>query len=166
SQGYVRSKGFGAMKFMHIGDVAKKVGVSQRCLRYYEELGIIEPEHRTSGGYRLYSEDQVNKLRMIDGLKSLGLPLSQIRDILTVKNGAGIGAEKASRVLQLFNLQLQQIDDKIVYYHRLRASVVSAVEIVMMNCSCCHKDMHMERCQDCEVITGRKDLPLPMSLLT
>ncbi len=151
---------------MHIGDVAKKAGVSQRCLRYYEELGLLEPEHRTPSGYRMYSDDQIHKLQMINGLKSLGLPLSQIQELLTLKDGAHIGAEKASRILDLFNLQLQQIDDKIAYYHRLRASVISAIEIVVRSCLNCHKDMHTERCRDCEVITEREDLPLPMSILT
>jgi len=151
---------------MHIGDVAKKAGVSQRCLRYYEELGLLEPEHRTPGGYRLYSDDQINKLEMIHGLKSLGLPLSQIRDILTLKAGAEIGSEKASHILQLFNLQLRQIDDRIAYYHRLRSSVNSAIEIVVRSCLSCHKDMHTERCRDCQVITEQADLPLPMSILT
>lgn len=150
---------------MHIGDVAKKAGVSQRCLRYYEELGLLEPEHRTPSGYRLYSDDQIHKLQMIHGLKSLGLPLSQIQDILRMKDGVHIGAEKASRILELFNLQLRQIDDKVAYYHRLRESVVLATEIVVRSCLKCHKDMHTERCRDCEVITGREDLPLPMSIL-
>lgn len=151
---------------MHIGDVAKKAGVSQRCLRYYEELGLLEPEHRTPSGYRLYSDGQIHKLQMINGLKSLGLPLSQIQELLTLKEGVHIGAEKASRILDLFNLQLRQIDDKIAYYHRLRASVISAIEIVVRSCLNCHKDMHTERCRDCEVITEREDLPLPMSILT
>ena len=151
---------------LHIGDVAKKAGVSQRCLRYYEELGLIEPELRTSGGYRLYSESQVQKLRMINDLKSMGLPLSQIQDILTLKKGAHIGSEKASHILELFNLQLQQIDARITHYQRLRESVVSALEVVMQSCLNCHKDMQTERCRDCVVITESKELPLPLSILT
>ena len=154
------------VQLMNIGDAAKKAGVSQRCLRYYEELGILAPEDRTSGGYRLYSENQLNKLQMIDGLKSLGFPLAQIRNILTVNEGAPIGSEKASRVLQLLNQQLAQIEDKIALYHLLKGSLVSAIEIMKMNCLKCNKNMLTERCQDCDVITGCKELPLPMSLLT
>ncbi len=151
---------------LHIGDVAKKAGVSQRCLRYYEELGLIEPELRTSGGYRLYSESQIQKLRMINDLKSLGLPLSQIQDILTLKEDAHIGSEKASRILELFNLQLQQIDSRITHYQRLRESVASALAVVIKSCLNCHKDMQTERCRDCVVITESKELPLPLSILT
>jgi MerR family Zn(II)-responsive transcriptional regulator of zntA len=151
---------------LHIGDVAKKAGVSQRCLRYYEELGLIEPELRTSGGYRLYSESQIRKLKIIDDLKSLGLPLSQIRDMLTLKEGAHVGAERASRILELFHLQLRQIEEKISHYRHLRESVATALDIVRRSCMDCHKDMHMQRCRDCEVITERKDLPPPMSILT
>lgn len=155
-----------SVTLLHIGDVAKKGGVSQRCLRYYEELGLIEPELRTSGGYRLYSEAQLQKLRMINDLKSLGLPLSQIQDILTLKEGANFGSEKASRILELFNVQLQQIDARIDHYQRLRESVASALEVVMKSCMDCHKDMQTERCRDCVVITESKELPLPLSILT
>ena len=151
---------------MNIGDAAKKAGVSQRCLRYYEELGLLEPENRTSGGYRLYSEKQLNKLQMIDGLKSLGLPLAQIHDVLTADQGALIGSEKAARVLRLLEMQLQQIDDKIAYYQGLRKSVTSAMHIMMMDCLNCDKRLSNSTCMDCEVISGRKDFPLPLSLLT
>ena len=41
---------------MRIGDLAAKAGITTRTLRYYQELGIIEPDRRTQGGFRLYSD--------------------------------------------------------------------------------------------------------------
>ena len=57
---------------MLIGNLAERAGVSTRTIRYYEELGMIQPEERTAGGFRRYSDEQLRRLTIIDNLKSLG----------------------------------------------------------------------------------------------
>ena len=64
---------------MQIGDLAAKAGVTPRTIRYYEELGIVEPEERTAGGFRLYSEAQLRRLQIVQSLKDLGFELEHIR---------------------------------------------------------------------------------------
>ena len=58
---------------MQIGDSAIRAGVTARTIRYYEELGILEPEERTDGGFRLYSEAQLRRLLIVQSLKGLGV---------------------------------------------------------------------------------------------
>jgi DNA-binding transcriptional MerR regulator len=66
-----------------IGEAAARLGVSERALRYYQQIGLITPSGRTPGGLRRYSEDdlvRVNRIRELQTL--LGFNLDEIRDQL------------------------------------------------------------------------------------
>src|SRR5690606_40584262 len=65
-----------------IGKLSKNTGVTVRTLDYYDEIGLIKPSSKTSGGHRLYSEDDVMKLERVLALKYMGFSLDQIKDIL------------------------------------------------------------------------------------
>lgn len=69
--------------FLRIGEVALATGLTQRTIRYYEEIGLLPPTTRTNGDYRLYSEADVKRLAEIVRLKSLlGFSLSDIKQII------------------------------------------------------------------------------------
>lgn len=70
------------MKQWTTGEVAKQRDISTRTLRYYDQINLLTPSSKTAGGKRLYSEDDLFKLEKIIILKSLSLPLAQIRDVL------------------------------------------------------------------------------------
>ncbi|GAA2683118.1 MULTISPECIES: HEAT repeat domain-containing protein [Actinosynnema] len=67
---------------MLIGDVARHSGVSTRMLRHYDALGLVSPTGRTTGGYREYSADDLRRIFHVEGLRSLGLTLKQVRRAL------------------------------------------------------------------------------------
>ena len=58
-----------------IGDLANRVGLTERTIRYYEELGLLESVKRLDGGVRVYTDDDVRRLKYIRKLKTLGLSL-------------------------------------------------------------------------------------------
>ena len=60
---------------MQIGEVAEQVGLSLRTIRYYEEVGLVTPSSRTSGGFRLYTETEVARLRLVKRMKPLEFSL-------------------------------------------------------------------------------------------
>lgn len=68
-----------------IGEVAERVGLSLRTVRYYEEVGLIEPSDRTAGGFRLYTDDDVARLDLIKKMKPLGFSLEEMRDLLELR---------------------------------------------------------------------------------
>ncbi|GAA3850325.1 MerR family transcriptional regulator [Streptomyces sedi] len=70
---------------MRIGELAERTGISRRLLRYYEEQGLITPE-RCANGYRVYSEEFVDRVTQIRGLLDAGLPTRIIRQVLPCLN--------------------------------------------------------------------------------
>jgi DNA-binding transcriptional MerR regulator len=67
---------------LHIGEVAERVGLSLRTVRYYEEQGLFQPAGRTDGGFRLYTDREVDRLLLIKQMKPLGFTVQQMRDLL------------------------------------------------------------------------------------
>jgi DNA-binding transcriptional MerR regulator len=69
-------------ELLHIGEVAKLIGVSPKTIRYYHEIGLLAEPKRTEVGYRLYTAQDLLRLQRIRRLRSLGLPLDRIKEIL------------------------------------------------------------------------------------
>lgn len=66
-----------------IGEAAGRLGVSERALRYYEQIGLLAPSGHTPGGLRRYSEANLDRVRRIRELRSLlGFNLDEVRAVL------------------------------------------------------------------------------------
>ncbi|MCH0564513.1 MULTISPECIES: MerR family transcriptional regulator [unclassified Streptomyces] len=77
---------------MQIGEVAERTGLSLRTIRHYEEVGLVAPSARSKGGFRLYTESDVERLMVIRRMKPLDFSLEEMRDLLQVTDrltGAG-----------------------------------------------------------------------------
>ncbi|MBN1224999.1 MAG: MerR family transcriptional regulator [Candidatus Aminicenantes bacterium] len=80
-------------KYLSVGDLADRVGVSPRAIKHWEDKGIIEPDMRSEGGFRLYSDIYVYLCNLIKDLQLFGYTLEEIKEIsdlfryfLTIKN--------------------------------------------------------------------------------
>jgi DNA-binding transcriptional MerR regulator len=71
---------------LQIGEVAKRLGLSLRTVRYYEEQGLVTPQTRTSGGFRLFSDEQVRRLELIKQMKPIGFTIQEMRDLLDARD--------------------------------------------------------------------------------
>ena len=69
---------------MQIGEAAVRVGLSIRTIRHYEEAGLIVPSARSDGGFRLYTESDLDRLRVVKRMKPLGFTLEEMRDLLHI----------------------------------------------------------------------------------
>ena len=68
---------------LRIQEVSAALGLTTRTLRYYEELGLLKPAARSEGDYRLYDEDDLERLRFIKGLRDdAGFSLAEIGQLL------------------------------------------------------------------------------------
>lgn len=68
---------------MHIGEVATRTDLSLRSLRHWEEVGLVQPSGRTDGGFRLYTEADVEKILVIRRMKPLGFSLDQMKSVMS-----------------------------------------------------------------------------------
>jgi DNA-binding transcriptional MerR regulator len=68
---------------LQIGEVAERTGVTQRTLRFYEEKGLLQPPNRMEGGFRLYSEADIQRVERIKRLQQLlGFSLAEIKEMV------------------------------------------------------------------------------------
>jgi len=68
---------------LHIGEVAARTDLSLRSLRHWEEVGLLQPSGRSDGGFRLYTEADVDKILVIRRMKPLGFSLDEMKAVMT-----------------------------------------------------------------------------------
>jgi MerR family copper efflux transcriptional regulator len=81
----------------HIGAVAERTGLSLRTLRHWDEVGLVTPSGRSDGGFRLYTEADVERILLVRRMKPLGFSLDEMAELLDVADrlaaGQAIGAD-------------------------------------------------------------------------
>ncbi|GAA3508701.1 MerR family transcriptional regulator [Dietzia aurantiaca] len=76
---------------MKIGEVAERTALSIRSLRHYDELGLVSPSAHSPGGFRLYTEADVERLLLIRRMKPLGFSLDRMKDFCRALDARGAG---------------------------------------------------------------------------
>ena len=69
---------------MHIGELAERTGLSLRTIRHYDDVGLLPATARTDGGFRVFSEDDFERLMVIKQMKPLGFSLEEMAEILAL----------------------------------------------------------------------------------
>ena len=69
---------------MNIGQASKASGVTAKMIRYYDEIGLVQPASRTDSNYREYDERKLNELRFIKRARSLGFSMEEITQLLSL----------------------------------------------------------------------------------
>ena len=132
---------------LRIGEFAKLSQSNLRTLRYYEELGLIRPAKRSTGGFRYYHENQLERVEAIRRLKDLGLSLSEVAAALdTVEDD---GSTRAERLRGVLERQAELIEQRI---GRMKSDLAeldaSRVKLLTM-CQSCGTPMTPENCDPC-----------------
>jgi len=103
-----------------INELAKIAGISNRTLRYYDHIGLVQPHRRKDNRYRFYDSSHVNQLQHILILKEMGLELSQIKELLLE-----INHEKR---LQMMENHLQTLEQKRNRIESIMKTVQSTIQ--------------------------------------
>lgn len=114
-----------------IGEVADRVGLSLRTIRYYEEIGLVEPSGRTDGGFRLYTESDIERLHLVKALKPVGMSLETMSELLEcadVLNGTAIDEpgeveHRFQEVLELAHRRCDELEERLAAARRALAGL-------------------------------------------
>lgn len=74
---------------MNIGEASKASGVSPKMIRYYGEIGLVQPASRTDSNYREFEARQINELRFIKRARNLGFSMEEITQLLALWRDRG-----------------------------------------------------------------------------
>lgn len=120
-----------------IGEVAERTGVTQRTLRFYEERGLLKPPNRMEGGFRLYSEEDIDRVEQIKRLQNLlGLTLAEIKDMVDAEEvktelratyhpdlELGERIQRIERAIEVTELQYRVIEGKLSAMVEMKADL-------------------------------------------
>ena len=138
-------------QFLKIGDLAKMAGVTVRTVRYYEELGLLEPAETTPGGFRLYTKEDLRKLFYIKRFKELEFSLEVIKALFESNSKADGKSERISASLKLLQEQKLQVEEKINKLEELKVEIEKAI-VSVNNCRKCSKQYCPSDCPNQEAM--------------
>ena len=130
---------------MNIGQAAKASGVSSKMIRYYEQIGLIAPAHRSEAQYRTYEDADIHTLRFIRRARDLGFSVEQMKTLLALWHDRG----RASGDVKAIALEhIAELDRK--------AAAIAAMTATLRHlASNCHGDDR----PDCPILADFADAP-------
>ena len=140
------------MDKLQIAELAAVTGFSTPTLRYYEQVGLLEPAERSPSGYRLYGERELERVRLIGRAKRLGLSLEEIRSLVGVWAGGECAATREQlrgMVKMKINAVRRQIDEAAMFLAQLEAVDDRLAELLASGdtgtgCECAPELPHLE----------------------
>ena len=113
-----------------IGELAAKVGLTERTIRYYEERGLLDSVKRLEGGQRVYTDDDLRRLKFITKLKVLGLSLAEMQELETLYRRHRTNAKVLPRLIELLDAHLVTTSERLNELAGLRDEIRSYREHV------------------------------------
>lgn len=110
---------------VQIGELAKRLNITTRTIRYYEEIGLMGPTERLGGGTRTYNNDDILRLKFILKLKQLGIPLKNIHELSDIFD---INAQNfdtiTPKLIEILDQHITKVDEKMASLSSLRQDIV------------------------------------------
>lgn len=150
------------MNANYIGDIAAKLNVSQRTIRYYEELGLLKPT-RTTGGFRLYADAEVERLKTILMLKELGMTLEEIRTLIEIRH-QDIPSQATPKLREML-LNRRAYFESMINKYRIGLEQLDRVISLLKICATCGHPAEQAYCKHCLQEHDEEVPPLMQTLL-
>jgi DNA-binding transcriptional MerR regulator len=113
-----------AIRTYTIGELSRLVNLTQRTIRYYEEIGLLHSVRRIENGKRVYTDDDVRRLKFISRLKVLGLSLSEMVALEKTYRQQRNNREIIPKLIVILNERAEQIDDRIKQLLALKKEIL------------------------------------------
>ena len=114
--------------FLSIGELSRQLEMSQRTIRYYEEIGLLNSIKRVEGGRRIYTEKDLRRLKLIKRLKIMGMTLSEMQELESIWSYEKSNEKLLKRLLELLGNHLKRLDDRIADLDILRHEILEYQE--------------------------------------
>ena len=88
------------LAYLKIGELARITGLTVGNLRYYSDIGLLQPVHRGDNGYRYYAQNASEQVEFIKKAQTLGFSLEEIKQILDVRDGGEVPCDLVQSLLQ------------------------------------------------------------------
>jgi len=118
-------------KVISIGTLAKDLEMSQRTIRYYEEIGLLNSIKRVEGGRRVYTEADLRRLKLIKRLKIMGMTLSEMQELEAMWTIEKSNVKLLKRLSELLGSHLKRLDDRIADLDILRHEITEYQERIL-----------------------------------
>lgn len=102
---------------LQIGQLAERVGVSTKSIRYYEQLGLLPKPARSEAGYRLYGADDEERLRFVSAARRTGFTLGEIKETLALRDR---GIAPCDYVRDTIRSRLGDVDRQLAALNELK----------------------------------------------
>src|SRR5262245_62161980 len=135
---------------MRIGELAKASGKTVRALHLYEELGLLHPEDRSRGGFRLYHASSVARVLWISKLQDAGFSLSELVDLLRDVGVERVAPEAMKRVRAVFQQKLAETRAQIARLGKLEDDLVDSLAY-LEGCRSCAPVHRLDECSGCGI---------------
>jgi MerR family transcriptional regulator, copper efflux regulator len=151
--------GNGAAKLLKVGDLAGRTNKSVRALHLYEELGLLTPTARSLGGFRLYDESALTRIRWIELLQESGFTLHQIQDLLKAWQSTHYGPDAMKVVRETFEKRLSETRAAIERFTALEQELLGSLQYLNTCESCRPPRTTQDDCPHCPVDHGMQEPP-------
>ena len=132
---------------MRIGTVGKRVGLSVDAIRFYERNALLPPPPRTQGGFRQYSENDVETLNFIGRVQNLGFTLREVRELLELRR---------SRLQQPCTPVRRRLEEKLADVHQKVSDLQKLERELRFALRSCNKEMR-KRSAHCPILRERSN---------
>ena len=149
---------------LQIGEVAKKAGTTIRTVRYYLQEGLIGETDRSQGGFYLFEEDAVEKVRYICLLRDMGLSLPEIKLLIQIRQNSDDGGAASQLLRERLKEQLGLTEHKIEEFQKLKQEIAGTIK-VLEGCEGCKAKPDHSICGQCSVLKDSDKLPAPMKAI-
>jgi DNA-binding transcriptional MerR regulator len=106
-----------------IGEISRLVDLSQRTIRYYEEIGLLHSVRRIENGKRVYTDHDVRRLKFINRLKVLGLSLAEMVELEKIYRKQHNNREILPKLLEILDARAAQIDERVAQLATLKKEI-------------------------------------------
>jgi DNA-binding transcriptional MerR regulator len=152
-------------QLLRIGDLARLTGKTVRAIHLYEELGLLQPARRSSGGFRLYNPTAAERVRWIDLLHNMGFSLHEMGDLLKTWWSSPLGPDAMGELRTLFERKLDETRAAIGRYQQLERELVEGLTY-LETCRVCATRESVSGCVHCGQDHGMSGEPALVSGIT